>query len=108
MRHDLTGFDQERHDLTEISCFLAPAGHHARQEFAQLLPRAGRLSGVNHRDAKAARPPSGEAVISETDPTFKRVENAYYAPDPAKALLSFDAYEEEFPGKHTERIAQYR
>ena len=49
-----------------------------------------------------------DTVISESDPTFKRVENAYYSPDPAKALLTFDAYEEEFPNKHTPRIEEYR
>lgn len=67
-------------------------------------------SGTSAKSAKRAKPPSGggDTVISEADPTFKRVENAYYSPDPAKALLTFDAYEEEFPGKHAERIAQYR
>lgn len=59
----------------------------------------------------AAKPPKdgqGEAVISATDPTFRVVENAYYSPDHAKALLTFAAYEEEFPDKHKETIAQYR
>lgn len=64
--------------------------------------------GKSAKAAKRAKPPGGQGVISEADPTFKRVENAYYSPDPAKALLTFDAYEEEFPGKHAERIAQYR
>jgi hypothetical protein len=44
----------------------------------------------------------------EAEKAFKRVESAYYNPDPAKALLAFDAFAEEFPDVHKQEIAQYR
>jgi hypothetical protein len=88
----------------------ADAGADAGDEATDAGESADEGGGKSAKSAKRPKPAGGggDTVISETDPTFKRVENAYYSPDPAKALLTFDAYEEEFPGKHSDRIAQYR
>jgi hypothetical protein len=39
---------------------------------------------------------------------WKRVESAYYHPDPAKALMAFDIYADDYPDGHAKPLAQYR
>jgi hypothetical protein len=45
---------------------------------------------------------------SEAAKAFKIVESAYYNPDPAKALLTFDSYAEAHPDTHRTQLEQYR
>jgi pSer/pThr/pTyr-binding forkhead associated (FHA) protein len=87
-------------DLTDDQPPVAPG--------SAATPEGGGPAAPKQGDGVPRAIDGQDGVISETDPTFKRVENAYYSPDPAKALLTFDAYEEEFPNQHTQRIAEYR